>query len=69
MAEYTQGIPIWRKYALSIEEAAQYFHIGEKRLRQITKEDPEAGYLLWNGTHVLIKRELFEQYLDTAGTV
>ena len=69
MARKDITIPIWRKYALSIEEAAQYFHIGEKRLRQITKETPEAEYLLWNGTHVLIKRKLFEQYLDTAEAV
>ena len=26
-------IPIWRKYALSIEEAAVYFHIGHVKIR------------------------------------
>ena len=28
-------IPIWKRYLLSVTEAAQFYHIGEKRLRQI----------------------------------
>ena len=27
-------IPIWKRYLLSVTEAAQFYHIGEKRLRQ-----------------------------------
>ncbi|MCX4376254.1 excisionase [bacterium 1xD8-6] len=69
MARKNLEIPVWRKYTLSIEEAAQYFHIGEKRLRQIIKDNPVADYLLWNGTHVLIKRKLFEQYIDIVEAV
>ena len=38
------NVPIWEKYSLSIAEAAQYFGIGEKRLRQIVAENPRAGY-------------------------
>ena len=26
-------IPVWRKYTLSVQEAAKYFHIGDKKLR------------------------------------
>jgi Excisionase from transposon Tn916. len=69
MARKNLEIPVWRKYTLSIEEAAQYFHIGEKPLRQIIKDNPVADYLLWNGTHVLIKRKLFEQYIDIVEAV
>jgi len=29
---YKQKVPIWNKYALSIEEAADYFGIGQKKL-------------------------------------
>ena len=25
-----KNVPIWEKYALTIREAAEYFHIGEK---------------------------------------
>ena len=28
-------IPVWRKYTLSVQEAAKYFHIGDKKLRKI----------------------------------
>ena len=60
MARKNLEIPVWRKYTL---------HIGEKRLRQIIKDNPVADYLLWNGTHVLIKRKLFEQYIDIVEAV
>lgn len=43
-------IPYWKKYTLSIEEAAAYFRIGEGKLRKLVSEDPNAEYLLWNET-------------------
>ena len=30
-------IPYWERYLLTIREAAEYFHIGEKKLRQIVE--------------------------------
>lgn len=57
-------MPFWEQYALTIEEAASYFRIGEKKLRQIANDNIDADFLLWVGTRVLIKRELFEKYLD-----
>lgn len=62
-------IPIWQKYLLTIDEAALYFHIGQKRLRQIVAENPCADFLLTIGNRVLIKRKLFEQYIDLATVV
>ncbi len=56
-------IPIWEKYVLSIQEASLYFRIGEKKLRKIIDENPEANYILWNGTRALIKRVVFEQFV------
>jgi len=32
------SVPLWKRYALSIPEAAKYFGIGEKRLLQRMKE-------------------------------
>ena len=61
----TYEIPIWRKYTLSIEEAAAYFRIGEHKLRRIINENKNADYLLWNGNRVQIKREKFEKFVDT----
>ena len=33
-----QEIPFWERYMLTIREAAEYFHIGEKKLRQIGRK-------------------------------
>ena len=61
----TYDIPIWRKYTLTVEEAAAYFRIGEHKLRNIINENKNADYLLWNGNRVQIKRVKFEKYVDT----
>ena len=34
-------VPIWEKYTLTIEEAAKYFRIGEKKLRKLAEENPD----------------------------
>ena len=52
------------KYALSLSEAAEYFHIGTRRLRQIIAKDKYAKYLIWNGGRVFFKRKMFEEYLN-----
>ena len=59
------NIPIWRKYTLTVEEAAVYFRIGEHKLRNIINENKNADYLLWNGNRVQIKRAKFEKFIDT----
>lgn len=61
--------PIWLKYSLSIQEAADYFGIGEKRLRQFVAENEGADFLLEIGSHIKIKRRRFEAYLDEAYAV
>lgn len=61
---HTYEIPIWRKYTLTVEEAAVYFRIGEHKLRKIISENKNADYLLWNGNRVQIKRAKFERYVD-----
>ncbi|MDE6214806.1 MAG: excisionase [Lachnospiraceae bacterium] len=65
----TNEIPIWQKYTLTIDEAAMYFRIGQKRLRQIAAENPDADFLLTNGNRVQIKRKLFEKFIDASTTI
>lgn len=60
----TYQMPFWKKYTLSIEEAAVYFRIGEGKLRKLVSENPTADYLLWNGNRVQIKRVKFENFID-----
>ena len=64
-----QHVAICEKVALTIEEAAEYYGIGEKRLRQIAGENEGADFILEVGSHIRFKRKLFEDYLDTASTV
>ena len=62
-------IPYWEKYMLTLREAAEYFHIGEKKMRQIVDENMDAKFLLENGNRVMIKRKLFEEYLNNASVI
>ena len=62
-------IPYWEKDMLTLREAAEYFHIGEKKMRQIVDENMDAKFLLENGNRVMIKRKLFEEYLDKANVI
>lgn len=62
-------VPLWEKYTLTIREAARYFHIGEKKLRQIVDENPLADFIVMNGNRTMIKRKVFEKYMDDATTV
>lgn len=69
MEKQKRMIPIWEQFNLTIEEAALYFRIGEKRLRQIVAEQPDADFVLKNGNRILIKRRLFEEYLEEVSVV
>lgn len=64
-----ERVPIWNKYTLSIEEAAEYFRIGQGRLREIAAENPNADFLLSNGNRIQIKRKLFEHFIDEATVI
>lgn len=62
-------VPLWKKFALTIEEAASYFSIGEKKLRELTKEYYDSGFVLQIGVKQLIKRERFEEFLNAASSI
>lgn len=51
------------KYALTIKEAANYFNIGENKIRELIKQ-PECDFALFVGNRTLIKKKLMENYLD-----
>jgi len=62
-------MPYWEKYMLTLREAAEYFHIGEKKMRQIVDENMGAGFLLESGNRVMIKRKRFEEFLDNSSVI
>lgn len=64
-----QEVPIWEKYSLNVEEAANYYGIGVKKLYEIIRNNQNADFLLEIGAHYRIKRALFEKFLDDATTI
>lgn len=58
-------VPIWEKYALTVEESAKYFGLGENKIREIITDNQDADFWFWNGNRKLIKRRLFEEWMDS----
>ena len=56
-------IPIWEKSNLTLKEAAEYFGIGINRLKEITNDD-NCEFVLWVGSRRMIKRKIFEKYIE-----
>jgi excisionase family DNA binding protein len=64
-----ETVPIWLRYCLTVSEAAEYFNIGEKKIRQIIQEHSTADFVLNNGVKILIKREKFAQFIDESSSI
>lgn len=62
-------VPILEKYTLSIEKAAKYFRIGEKKLRKLAEENLDANWLIMNGNRIQIKRRQFEKVIDSLDVI
>ena len=56
-------VPIWQKSNLTLEEAAAYSGIGINKIREITN-DERCKFVLWIGNKRLIKRRLFDAYIE-----
>ena len=57
-------MPWYLKHCLTIEQASEYFNIGEKTLRRFIHANKDEDCLISVGNKVLIKRKAFEDYLD-----
>lgn len=66
MSEEMKEMPLSEKYTLSVDEAALYFGIGQKKLRRLISFNPNADYLIMIGQRVAFKRRKFEQFIDDA---
>ena len=63
-------VPVCDKYGLTIEEAAAYFGIGEEKIRKLISNDPEAQKtIIKNGRKIVIKKELFAEYLNNIDSI
>ncbi len=63
------SVPIWEKYILSINEAAEYFNIGEKKLRKLADDYFDQGFVLMNAGRKMIKRKRFEEFINDTNTI
>lgn len=61
-------VPIWEKSNLTIEEAAAYSGIGINKLRELTN-DESCRFVLWVGSKRLIKRRLFDSYIEQSYSI
>ena len=58
-------VPIWEKANLTLEEASAYSGIGINKIRKLTDND-NCPFVLWIGSKRLIKRKLFDEYIERA---
>ena len=61
-------VPIWEKTNLTLEEAAAYCGIGINKLREITNEST-CNFVLWVGNKRLIKKRLFDKFIEQAHSI
>lgn len=64
-----QSVPLWHKMTLTIQEASELSGIGEKKIRQMVRENPSADFILMNGTKYLIKRKQLEALIDAINSL
>ena len=70
MKQEKDKVPLWEKYALTVNEAMEYFNIGEKKMRRlITDHAADRTFVVLNGNKALIIRKRFEKFLDETGTI
>ena len=60
------SVPIWEKYMLTVDEAVQYFGIGEKKIRNLIVENngTDLCFTVQIGNKSLINRRKFEEFLN-----
>lgn len=59
-------VPMWKKFLLTVKEASLYFNIGENKMHRIVNEYLESDYkfVVQNGGRNMIKRQMFEDFLN-----
>lgn len=63
----SEQVPIYQKLNLTIKEAAEYSNIGINRIAEMIS-DENCPFVLFVGRKRLIKREKFEEYINSNST-
>lgn len=61
--------PLNERYLLFIREAADYFGIGEKKLRRLAENNLYHGFAVYNGNRYMIIRKKLEEFLESAESI
>lgn len=61
--------PLNERYLLSVREAADYFGIGEKKLRRLAENNLYHGFAVYNGNRYMIIRKKLEEFLESAESI
>lgn len=64
MSNKVNNVPIWEKLNLTLKEAAAYSGIGENKIREMS-DNEQCKFVLWVGNKRLIKRRLFDEYIES----
>ena len=57
------------KYLLTVQEAAEYFGIGQKKIRRIIEANRDNDLFVKNGRYIKIKRRKFEEFIDQTKSI
>ncbi len=68
---YDKSVPVWEKYLLTVDEAVQYFGIGEKKIRTLIAENIGTDYCftVQIGNKSLVNRHKFEDFLNQTTSI
>ena len=56
-------LPLWQKMNLTLDEASEYTGIGKTKLRELSDKE-DCSFVLWIGNKRMIKRRVFDAYID-----
>ena len=59
-----ESVPVWVKPYLTIDEATAYTGIGRDKLYEMTSQE-KCPFVLWVGNRRMIKRRVFDEYIET----
>lgn len=59
----SKAVPIWEKANLTLEEMAAYSGIGINKLKELSN-DERCPFVLWVGSKRMIKRKLFDAFIE-----
>lgn len=63
-----EKLKLCEKCLLTLEEAAIFTGLGKQKLRDISNGE-DCGFVLWNGTKRMFKREKLKAYLDNSYSI